>query len=83
LELRDLQRALAKLATEQREVILLVGLEGFAYEEVAEVLGVLVGTTRQLRYRCSAARSAQSRAARLIPSRRLHGSPGLVSHFGK
>src|SRR5690349_22513786 len=28
LELRDLERALGKLATEQREVILLVGLEG-------------------------------------------------------
>src|SRR5207248_8122794 len=37
LELRDLERALAKLPTEQREVILLVGLECMAYEEVAEV----------------------------------------------
>jgi RNA polymerase sigma-70 factor, ECF subfamily len=46
LELRDLERALAKLPTEQREVILLVGLEGMAYEEVAEVLGVPVGTVR-------------------------------------
>jgi RNA polymerase sigma factor (sigma-70 family) len=44
--LRDLERALAKLPTEQREVILLVGLEGMAYEEVADVLGVPVGTVR-------------------------------------
>ena len=46
LELRDLERALGKLPTEQREAILLVGLEGMAYEEVAEVLGVPVGTVR-------------------------------------
>ena len=44
LELRDLERALAKLPTEQREVILLVGLEGMAYQEVAEVLGIPPGT---------------------------------------
>src|SRR6476646_2932317 len=44
LELRDLERALGKLATEQREVILLVGLEGMAYEEAAAVLQVPVGT---------------------------------------
>ena len=37
LELRDLDRALAKLPEEQRSVILLVGLEGMRYEEVAEV----------------------------------------------
>jgi RNA polymerase sigma-70 factor (ECF subfamily) len=46
LELRDLDRALGKLATEQREVILLVGLEGMAYEEVAAVLHIPVGTVR-------------------------------------
>jgi RNA polymerase sigma-70 factor (ECF subfamily) len=46
LQLRDLERALAKLAVEQREVILLVGLEGLAYEEVATILGVPVGTVR-------------------------------------
>src|SRR5262245_20407768 len=46
LQLRDLERALAALAIEQREVILLVGLEGMAYEEVATVLNVPVGTVR-------------------------------------
>ena len=46
LALRDLERALAKLRTEEREVILLVGLEGMAYEEVAEVLGIPPGTVR-------------------------------------
>jgi RNA polymerase sigma-70 factor, ECF subfamily len=46
LELRDLERALAKLPHEQREVILLVGLEGMRYDEVAEILNVPIGTVR-------------------------------------
>src|SRR5437773_10920756 len=66
LELRDLERALGKLPTEQREVILLVGLEGMAYEEVAEVLGVPVGTVRS---RLSRGRDAL---------RRLMGMPEKV-----
>jgi len=46
LELRDLETALGKLQPEQREVILLVGLEGMAYDEVAAVLEIPVGTVR-------------------------------------
>jgi RNA polymerase sigma-70 factor (ECF subfamily) len=46
LELRDLDRALAKLPEEQRTVILLVGLEGMRYETVAEIIGTPVGTVR-------------------------------------
>lgn len=44
LELRDLSRALAALPLEQREVLLLVALEGMRYEEVAQTLGLPVGT---------------------------------------
>jgi RNA polymerase sigma-70 factor, ECF subfamily len=46
LELRDLEAAIGKLAPEQRQVILLVGLEGMQYEEVAQILDVPVGTVR-------------------------------------
>jgi len=46
LQLRDLERALARLPDEQRQVILLVGLEGMRYEEVATVLGIPIGTVR-------------------------------------
>ena len=46
LELRDLEAAMAKLPQEQRQVILLVGLEGMRYEEVGLILGVPVGTVR-------------------------------------
>src|SRR6202162_6127863 len=46
LRLRDLDRALGRLPEEQRQVLLLVGLEGMRYEEVAAVLDVPVGTVR-------------------------------------
>jgi RNA polymerase sigma-70 factor, ECF subfamily len=45
-QLIELDRALARLPSEQREVVLLVGLEGMAYESVAHILGVPVGTVR-------------------------------------
>jgi RNA polymerase sigma-70 factor (ECF subfamily) len=44
--LRDLDRALARISEEQRQVILLVALEGFSYQEAATVLGVPIGTIR-------------------------------------
>lgn len=44
LELRDLNKALRRLSNEQREVLLLVGLEQMSYEEVAKVLGIPIGT---------------------------------------
>jgi RNA polymerase sigma-70 factor (ECF subfamily) len=44
LAARDIQDALARLPDEQRAVLLLVGLEQFAYSEAAQVLGVPTGT---------------------------------------
>ena len=44
LHLRDLAGALERLSDEQREVVLLVGLEGFSYAEVAAITGVPLGT---------------------------------------
>jgi RNA polymerase sigma-70 factor, ECF subfamily len=46
LELGDLDRALAQLAEEQRQVLLLIGLEGMRYDEAATVLQIPVGTIR-------------------------------------
>lgn len=44
LEVRDMLSALGKLPEQQREVVLLVGLEGMSYIEAAGVLGVPIGT---------------------------------------
>jgi len=45
-QLQELERALGQLAEEQRQAILLVGLEGVSYEEAAGILNVPVGTVR-------------------------------------
>jgi RNA polymerase sigma-70 factor, ECF subfamily len=45
-QLQELDQALGLLPTEQRQVILLVGLEGMSYEEVAMILNVPIGTVR-------------------------------------
>src|SRR6202171_5296892 len=66
LELRDLERAITKLPEEQRSVILLVGLEGMRYEEVAEILDVPVGTVRS---RLSRGREALRRLMGIVPDR--------------
>jgi RNA polymerase sigma-70 factor (ECF subfamily) len=44
LDLQDLQRALATLAPEQREVVLLVALEDMSYADVSKALGIPMGT---------------------------------------
>lgn len=44
LALRDLERGLAALSPEQREVLLLVCLEELSYQQVAQVIGVPIGT---------------------------------------
>jgi len=54
-QLTELDQAIGTLPVEQRQVILMVGLEGMAYEEVAAILMVPVGTVRS---RLSRARSA-------------------------
>lgn len=44
LAMRDLNAALKRLPDEQREVLLLVGLEQMSYEEVAKIVGAPLGT---------------------------------------
>ena len=45
-QLRELEDAIARLPMEQREVVLLIGLEGIRYDEAAEILCVPIGTVR-------------------------------------
>jgi RNA polymerase sigma-70 factor, ECF subfamily len=45
-QMLELERALAQLHAEQRQVILLVGLEGMSYQDAAGILRIPVGTVR-------------------------------------
>lgn len=44
LALKDLSAGLAELPSDQRDVLLMIALEGFAYAETAEILGLPLGT---------------------------------------
>lgn len=50
-EVRDIEAGLARLPAEQREVLLMVSLEGLSYEEVSRALGVPVGTVMSRLFR--------------------------------
>ena len=45
-QLRELERALGHLSEGQRQVVMLVGLEGMTYDEAAKILRVPIGTVR-------------------------------------
>jgi RNA polymerase sigma-70 factor, ECF subfamily len=45
-QLQELEQALSQLPDGQRQVILLVGLEGLSYEDVANILQIPIGTVR-------------------------------------
>ena len=68
LELQNLGRVLAKLPKAQHAVILLVGLEGLSCEEVAQIIGVSVGTVRS---RLSRGRDALRRLMSVAPDGRV------------
>jgi len=55
IALRELAVAIGSLPDDQRETLLLIGVEGLAYQEAAEIMGVPIGTVRS---RLSRARSA-------------------------
>lgn len=44
IDVHDLSKALQRLPPDQREIILLVGLEQLSYEQTAQVLGIPTGT---------------------------------------
>lgn len=46
LAMADFEDAFAQLPAEQREALVLVGAEGFSYEEAAEMCGCAVGTIK-------------------------------------
>lgn len=46
MDLQDFEKAFARLPEDQREALVLVGAEGFSYEEAAAVCGCAVGTIK-------------------------------------
>lgn len=62
LVLKQIAAAVERLPEEQREVLLLIGLEGMGYRETAEILGLPIGTIMS---RLSRARSALKSALQL------------------
>jgi RNA polymerase sigma-70 factor (ECF subfamily) len=79
LEIRDLARALQLLPEQQRQVVLLVGLEGMDYKNVAAMLEIPVGTVmsrlhrgrealrRLMAYGPKPRSSAQNGKMRIVP----------------
>lgn len=51
VEVLNIAAALQALPVDQREAVLLVGLEGLAYDEAADVLGVPMGTLKSRLFR--------------------------------
>lgn len=62
--------ALAALPREQREVLLLTAVEGFTYEEAAEIVGVPVGTVMSRIARARDALAERLEGAPVVPLRR-------------
>jgi RNA polymerase sigma-70 factor, ECF subfamily len=60
LDFDDLRQALLKLPPDQREALLLVGAQGFSYEDAASICGCAVGTIK------SRVNRARSRLAELL-----------------
>jgi RNA polymerase sigma-70 factor (ECF subfamily) len=62
LDLKDLAKALAQLPADQREALILVGAEGFSYEEAASISDCAVGTVK------SRVNRARAKLAQLMAS---------------
>ncbi len=46
MDMNDFRDALEMLPDDQREALMLIGANGFSYEEAAEIIGVAVGTVK-------------------------------------
>ncbi len=86
LQMMDFKQAFAQLPVEQREALVLVGAQGFSYDEAAETCGVATGTIKS---RVNRARAKLTELLHLDEGDKLEltdtatmaviGSPGLPS----
>jgi len=63
----DVQQALVALHPDLRAVVVLSDIEGYAYEEIAETLGIPVGTVKSRLHR--ARKTLHARLSHLVPHR--------------
>jgi RNA polymerase sigma-70 factor (ECF subfamily) len=68
LDFDDFRTALAKLPTDQREALLLVGAASLSYEEAAQIMNCAIGTVK------SRVNRARSRLGPIAVARRRRGS---------
>lgn len=73
LALSDTRQALEAIDADQREVLLLIGVEGFSYEEAATILDLPIGTVTS---RLARARARLRNRLELRPEESLAGSGG-------
>ena len=71
LDLADFSKAMLSLSEDQREALLLVGAEGFSYEEAAEITGCAVGTVKS---RISRARTRLAELLAMHPGEHGHAA---------
>jgi RNA polymerase sigma-70 factor (ECF subfamily) len=70
VELKAIERGLALLPDEQREVLLLVALEGLTYKEAADALGIPIGTVMSWLSRARASLRTYLEGDSVVPLRR-------------
>jgi RNA polymerase sigma-70 factor (ECF subfamily) len=67
LDFEDMLAALAKLSPRQREAVLLIGAEGYSYEEAARICNTSIGTIK------SRVNRARTRLAEMLGFNRAEG----------
>lgn len=72
LALREFQTAFARLSAEHREVLMLVGANGYSYDEAAQMMGVATGTAK------SRASRARAQLATMMGMTSPTGNPVLA-----
>jgi RNA polymerase sigma-70 factor (ECF subfamily) len=75
MDLVDFKKAFSCLSDDQKEVLLLVGAEGFSYEEAAEITGAAVGTVKS---RVNRARVALAKGLGLDPGENFNSNTDFI-----
>jgi RNA polymerase sigma-70 factor (ECF subfamily) len=80
MDMVDFRRALSRLSDEQREALILVGAEGFSYEEAAQVCDCAVGTIKS---RVNRARASLTQALQLRDGTEFGPSATVAAIIGE